>query len=423
MPADNIEGFRADTLELLRQLNSPVYRWPGGNFVSGYDWRDGVGNRDRRPPRTNPAWTGIEPNDVGMHEFIRLCVLIDTEPFIAVNTGLGTVEECAEQIEYSNGSIHTPMGAWRAANGHPESFNVKWWAVGNEMYGDWQLGVMPLEDYIQKHNETAEAMWAIDPNAMLIAVGEVGEWSEGMMKYTADHMDLISEHMYRRGQEDLVVHVKQMVEGIKSIADAHRRYRDEFESLAGKDIRIAFDEWNYWYGRYVYGELGVQYYLQDALGVGASFNEMYRNSDLYFMANYAQTVNVIGAIKTNRTHAQWETTGLALKMYRKHYGEIPIEVDFPEPLDVAAAWTSCRDAITLSVVNPTMDEYELDLDIVGARLQRSGCAWIITGEDRMDHNVPGEDLRVSIQEETVRLSDGRLSIKPLSTGIYRFTAR
>ncbi len=162
MPADNIDGMRADTLELLKQLNAPVYRWPGGNFVSGYDWKDGVGDRDRRPPRKNPAWTGVEHNDFGLHEFMTFCQILGTEPYIALNSGLGTTAKAVEELQYANGAADTPMGAWRAKNGHAEPYHVKWWGIGNEMYGDWQLGHMPLEKYVLKHNEFAEALRAED---------------------------------------------------------------------------------------------------------------------------------------------------------------------------------------------------------------------------------------------------------------------
>ena len=158
MPADNVHGMRADTLKLLQELNSPVYRWPGGNFVSGYDWQDGIGDRDRRPPRKNPAWTGVEHNDFGFDEFMTFCRLLDTEPYIAVNSGLGQVDSAREELQYANGSAETPMGALRAKNGHAEPYRVQWWSIGNEMYGGWQLGHMPLENYVQKHNEFAKAM-------------------------------------------------------------------------------------------------------------------------------------------------------------------------------------------------------------------------------------------------------------------------
>ncbi len=420
MPADNVEGFRPDTLKLMKELDSPVYRWPGGNFVSDYNWKDGVGERDLRPPRKNPAWTGIEPNDVGIHEFIRLCELLDSEPFIAVNTGLGSVELAAGQVEYCNGSTETAMGAWRANNGHPNPFHVKWWAIGNEMYGDWQLGHMPLKDYVKKHNRVVEAIRKVDPNAKMIAVGSVGEWSRTMMQVCAGHMDLISEHLYWKNKEDLVEHVRQPVEGIRRVAEAHRQYRKELDSLQGKDIQIALDEWNYWYGRYIYGELGVQYHLQDALGIAAGLHEMFRNSDMYFMANYAQTVNVIGAIKTSKTDAVMETTGLILKMYRKHYGQIPIEIEgVPEPCDAVAAWTQDRKAITVAVVNPTETARTFNLNVDGADLFNQGDMWFITGNDRMVHNEPNEPMNVEIQHQKVSEINQGVSISPLSVSLIK----
>jgi alpha-N-arabinofuranosidase len=120
MPDDNVEGLRADTLALLKELRAPIYRWPGGNFVSGYDWRDGIGDRDRRPPRTNPAWTGVEHNDFGMHEFIRFCQLVGTEPWITVNTGFGDAYSAAAQLEYCN-ARPTPSGARAARRTGPRS--------------------------------------------------------------------------------------------------------------------------------------------------------------------------------------------------------------------------------------------------------------------------------------------------------------
>jgi len=326
MPADNLQGWRPDVVNLLRELNAPVYRWPGGNFVSGYDWRDGIGPRDKRPPRKNPAWKGIEHNDVGIHEYMDLMKMIDAEPFIAVNTGLGSVDEIAKEVEYCNGSGESVMGKLRAQNGHPEPYNVQFWAVGNEMYGSWQLGYMPLEEYIKKHNRAAEAMRNADPSIKLVAVGSVGEWSQSMLTHCSDHMNYISEHIYCQEKPEVYEHTRQLANEIKFKADTHRKYRAEIKQIQDKDIQIAMDEWNYWYGDYVYGELGVRYHHKDALGVAKGLHEYFRNSDLYFMANYAQTVNVIGCLKTNRTASAFETTGLALKLYRNHFGTIPVDL-------------------------------------------------------------------------------------------------
>ena len=422
MPADNIRGWRADTLALLRELNAPVYRWPGGNFVSGYNWKDGIGDPDRRPPRKNPAWKGIEHNDVGMHEFIELCRLINAEPFIAVNTGLGTVELAAEQIEYANGDASTPMGRLRAQNGHPAPFGVKFWAIGNEMYGSWQLGHMPLADYVKKHNQVVDAMRAVDPKMVAVAVGAVGEWSRQMLTSCADRMSLISEHLYWQQKDDLVEHVRQIPAQIRKVAEAHRAYRRELASLAGKDIRIAMDEWNYWYGPNEFGELGVRYFLQDALGIAAGLHEFFRSSDLYYMANYAQTVNVIGAIKTTKTAAEFETTGLVLKLYRGHFAVLPVEVAAaPEPLDISAAWSEDKSVITVGIVNPTPHRHELDLKLRGAAWTgAAGRHWLITGSHRWAHNTPGKPRVVDIVERAVW--PPRVEVPPLSVNLVAFAA-
>lgn len=423
MPADNIRGWRQDTVALVKELNAPVYRWPGGNFVSGYDWKEGIGDADRRPPRKNPAWKGVEHNDVGIHEFMDLCREIGAEPFIAVNTGLGGAKAAAEEVEYVNGAPDTPMGKLRAQNGHPRPFAVKWWAIGNEMYGDWQLGHMPLSEYVKKHNRVVDAMRAVDPKIRPIAVGHLGDWSREMLTRCTDHMSLLSEHLYWQDKDDVVAHVAQIPAAIRRVAGAHRAYRKELPSLRGKDIRIALDEWNYWYGANEYGELGVRYFLQDALGVAAGLHELFRQSDLFFMANYAQTVNVIGAIKTTKTEAELETTGLVLKLYRERFGTIPVEVSGDlGPLDVAAAWTEDRTALTVAIVNPTSETRSFALEVSGAKHQGQARKWEITGTDRWAHNRPGQPRDVDIDATTLEVPSGRIEAAPLSVTLYSLPA-
>ena len=424
MPADNVKGFRADTLALLKELRSPVYRWPGGNFVSGYNWKDGVGDPDRRPTRENPAWGGLEYNDVGIHEFMELCRLLKAEPYIAVNTGLGDAQSAAEEVEYANGSLDTPMGKWRAQNGHPEPFRVEWWCVGNEMFGGWQLGYMPLEDYVKKHDQVAKLMWSKDPSIKLVAVGAVGDWDETMLAQCADNMNLISEHFYEGSEAGLISHVRRIPNTIRRIAGAHRRYRNTIAALQGKDIRIAMDEWNYWYGPTPYGQIGTRYFMRDALGIAEGLHEYSRQSDIVFMANYAQTVNVIGCIKTTKTAAAFETTGLVLKMYRDHYGTIPVAVaGAPEPLDVAAAWTADRKALTVGVVNPTREKQVLDLKVVGARLSGRGKLWLIANPDEMAYNEPGKPPNVRIEQKRVSGVNDQIEVPPVSVSLYALASR
>ncbi len=414
MPADNVQGMRRDTLAVLKELDSPVYRWPGGNFVSGYDWRDGIGDRDRRPPRKNPAWTGVEHNDFGLDEFMTFCKLLGTEPYIAVNSGLGDVKSAVEELQYANGPADSPQGKLRAKNGHPGPYAVKWWSIGNEMYGNWQLGHMPLEKYIQKHNLFAEAMRKEDPSIKIIAVGDAGKWSEGMMQHCAGHMDLISEHFYCGEQPGLAAHVRQITGAIQRKADAHRDYRKRFDSLKGKDIRIAMDEWNYWYGGHVFGELGTRYFLKDALGIAAGIHEYARQSDMVFMANYAQTVNVIGCIKTSKTDAAFETTGLVLALYRKHFGVTPVAVESAAPIDAMAAWTADRKALTLGIVNPTMHALEVPLKVAGAELTGAGRRFQMAGDDPLAFNDPGKPPKVSVAESKFEGLADKVAVPPCS---------
>jgi alpha-N-arabinofuranosidase len=424
MPSNNIDGWRRDVVALLKELGSPIYRWPGGNFVSGYNWRDGIGDRDTRPPRQNPAWTGIESNDVGIHEFMDLMAIIVAEPYVSLNTGLGTVKDAVDEVEYCVGSADTPMGKLRAANGHPEPFPVTWWAVGNEMFGQWQLGYMPLAAYVKKHNEVADAIRHVDPAARLVAVGSVGAWDEGILAGCADHMDLISEHIYRKELADVDAHSRQLADDIDRIALAHRNYRSTIPALKGTNIRVAMDEWNYWYGPYVYGELGVQYHLKDALGIARGLHAFFNNSDIYFMANYAQTVNVIGAIKTSRTDAVFDTTGLVLKLYRHCFGSVPVAVTGTTgKLDVAAALTENGKALTVGVVNPKQDADRLLFDIRPAVPAGNGTMWILTGVDPMSANVPGKPPNVTVTESSFSMDAAGLPVPACSVAIFRFELR
>ena len=424
MPADNIEGMRADTLELLRELNAPMYRWPGGNFVSGYDWRDGIGDRDRRPPRRNPAWTGAEHNDFGFNEFIRFCRLVKAEPLVTVNTGFGDAYSAAAQLEYANGSTDTLMGAARAKNGMPKPFGVRYWAIGNEMYGGWQLGHMKLEHYVRKHNWVVDKMREVDPDIVPIASGNAGEWSEGLLRNCTDHIDLIAEHFYCHEKSNLVEHISQIAENIKRKVEFHKQLREKLDVLEGKDIRIAMTEWNYWYGRHEFGELGTRYFHKDGLGIAKGLHEYFRHSDIIFLANYAQTVNVIGCLKTSKTDAAFETTGLVLKLYRNEFGTVPVAITGDvQPLDVAAAWTNEHDALTIGIVNPTKQQHELAMDLKGAQLTGAGKLLLIAHSDPMAYNEPGEEPKVAIKEEPVTGISDKLNVPPLSISLYKLRTK
>jgi len=187
---------------------------------------------------------------------------------------------------------------------------------------------------------------------------------------------------------------------------------------------VSLDEWNYWYGPHVFGELGTRYFLRDALGIAAGINEYSRQTDVIAMANYAQTVNVIGAIKTSKTAAVLDSTGEALVMYRRHFGTIPVTMTgAPEPLDVAAAWTADRTALTISVVNPTFETQRLAFRVEGARLASEGTAWVLTAGDDMAYNEPGKTPAVRFTERRVTGLQETLELAPASATIFRIAVR
>jgi len=436
MPADNVRGMRADTLALLKQLDATMYRWPGGNFVSGYDWRDGIGDRDRRPPRKNPAWTGVEHNDFGLDEFLDFCREVKTEPMIAVNTGFGDAYSAAQQVEYCNGSGDTLGGSWRVKNGHAEPYGVRYWCVGNEMWGPWQLGFMQLKHYTLKHNQVAEAMWQVDRSLQLLGSGALGTinrqhdpnekrtWSEGMLRECAEHLNLIAEHFYRsKNRDSVLAHVNQLADSVREKAEGHRRLQSELGLLDKGPVPVAMTEWNYWYQPYVYGELGCSYDLADALGVAVGLHEYFRHSDIIQMAHYAQTVNVIGCIKTTKTAAFLDATALPLLLYRRHFGSIPVAVDGDHGLaglNVSAAWTNDRKALTIGIVNPNPEAKAFELEVAGAELAAEGKSWVIAGDDPALRNEAGNE-RLKIAEQTFR-RDGRIQVPPLSVTVVRLQA-
>jgi alpha-N-arabinofuranosidase len=233
-------------------------------------------------------------------------------------------------------------------------------------------------------------------------------------------MNFISEHIYCKEKTNVVAHAKQLADEIRRVANAHRKYREEIPGLAAKNIRIALDEWNYWHGSYFYGELGVRYYLKDGLGVAEGLHELYRNSDLIYIANYAQTVNVLGCLKVTTTAAAFESTGLVLDLYRNHFGTIPIAVSgVSENLDVSAAWTDDKMAITVAIVNPNADEKQVTLDVGGVSVKKTATRRVITNPDPESYNEPGKAPNMTIEKTKVRLEKSGVLVPPYSVSLYR----
>ena len=309
-PLSDADGYRKDVMEATRELGVTLLRWPGGNFVSGYHWKDGIGPREARPVRPEGAWGSLESNRFGTDEFLRYCERVGVEPYVSINAGLGTVDEAREWVEYCNESRDTFWAAQRRKNGREKPWGVKYWGLGNEIDGPWQLGHKNAEDYVKFAAEAAKAMRRVDGSIKLIASGSsnfgptadwIG-WNRAILERLRSDIDYISLHTYignpqnhfenfLAASED-IDHRIEVVDGLIKTAQSGQRNP--------RPIHIAYDEWNVWYrarggGEFATGATGLEekYNFEDALAMGMFLNSFIRHANVVKMANLAQLVNVI----------------------------------------------------------------------------------------------------------------------------------
>jgi alpha-N-arabinofuranosidase len=379
MPADNIDGFRPDTTSLLRQIKMGFWRY-GGNYTSGLIWYHIVGDIDRRPPDFDNAWGAMQTNDLGLDEFMTLCKLINVEPYISVNAGFGDSHSAAEEVEYMNGSVNTYMGAKRAKNGHPAPYHVKFWNIGNEPWGAWQLGRTDTKYFMMKHNEFAKAMRQADPSITLIAsglmlqndnvppesrakyIGNLGplygtdsDWDGSFLKSCMGNFDIIAEHWYAGGghhwdiekaktlaadkpNDDANVKIDQTLlqsarfpaDIVRLKAEEWQGYQQRFPQMIEKKIPLSIDEYAYFNFGGGGGPFGGEN-LKQALAYAMILNEMQRYTE--FLTMGAQTTGV-ALIDFNRTASTMNGLGLVYKMYGDHFvGAIPVALtgNSPQP--------------------------------------------------------------------------------------------
>jgi alpha-N-arabinofuranosidase len=294
------------------------------------------------------------------------------------------------------------------------------------MYGKWQMGHMALDQYTIKHNRTVDHMRRVDPAIKIIGVGRSGLWSEVMLAECGERLDLLSEHIYARIRPQYTLREKLYLLSHR-ITGKIARYRQIVASspiARERDIDLSLDEWNYWYGPQLFGEIGTRFYYQDALGVAICLHEFFRNSDMVAMAHYAQTVNVLGCIKTSKTAAEFATTALPLHLYRAEYGTIPVEVNgAPESIDVAAALAEDGTAVTVAVVNATLETARLRFDFSGGEVSKSSAKWAIDSDDLMAYNTPGKPRNVDIVKSNVPEPTDSLTLAPTSIALWRFPVK
>lgn len=300
-PLSDERSFRTDVMAAVESLHMPILRWPGGNFVSGYHWVDGIGSKDERPRRIELAWRQEESNRFGTDEFIEYCRAIGAEPYICVNMGTGTIDEAQNWVEYCNGTGNTFWANRRRENGHDEPYNVKYWGLGNEMYGSWQIGATEdPHDYVKRAKEFAKVMLWIDPTIELVSCGLSGwqDWDNIVIAGLAKYIRYHSIHIYT-GSDDFSENVLEphMAEyAIEACAAQIQRIR--VQDNVEHDIKIAYDEWNVWFREHT-TILEERYALSDALAVAVYLNAFVRQADTLAIANLAQMVNVIAPIFTS----------------------------------------------------------------------------------------------------------------------------
>lgn len=327
---------RMDTLTLVRALRLPVIRYPGGNFASGYHWEDGIGALEQRPVRHDEAWHADESNRVGTDEFLRLCVELDTDPFLVVNDGSGTPDEAARWVHYCNDPPETEQGRRRAANGRMQPYGVRLWGIGNEVWGQWQIGHTQAAEYGQRLRRFAEAMRAADPSIRLVAVGDAPltdapddlarRWNELVLRCAGDLIDYLSFHIYQPNQEgwqESYDHEKLHLTVCAAPLDVEAvvgRMAQQIAQLAPqRSIHVALDEWNLWLAPPEGAETmhRVIYTLRDALYTAGMLNVFQRCCDTLTLANLAQLVNVLPVIVTDATRAYATPIYYPFLMYRE----------------------------------------------------------------------------------------------------------
>ena len=374
-PLADALGMRQDVVAALKRLRMPLVRYPGGNFVSGYRWMDGIGPKDERPARSELAWHDVESNRFGTDEFVQFCRQIGSEPYLAVNCGDGTLREARDWVEYCNGTADTHLVRLRQKNGFDEPHNVKYWGIGNEVDGPWQMGMKTPEEYARAYTEFAKVMRWVDGSIKLVASWTSGwfeDWVERgqlLLEQASDLIDYMAVHWYV-GNGDGDFHKYMALSGLfeerltaaEGLLAAMRACRH-----LGKPIYLAVDEWNVWYRSSGPGGLEEVYNLEDALVVALQMNAFIRHAQSVKMANLAQVVNVIAPILTRPDGLLLQSIFYPFELYSQNAGDESLDVYWDgdtfqggeqagmRVLDVAATLDESARTLGLFVVNRSLE--------------------------------------------------------------------
>lgn len=362
-PSDHIEGWEPEVVEYMRAARLPMLRFPGGNFASGYHWEDGIGPLDDRPTLANPAWPEVEFNHVGTDEWLRLCELVGCEPLICINAGNGTPDEARRWVAYCNDPPDTPLGRLRAANGHPEPYNVSYWEVGNELYGSWQIGHTTAEGYALRYREFAEAMRSADPRILLIANGDAAEWNRTLVERLGTEIRSLSVHSlpgsHIPADADPEAVFREFMAHAEGYSDALRSLANPMAD-AGLTPRLAVTELQIFTNKPSVPNNGT---LTEALWVAGILHACVR-SGIVELLTHSAMLNHGGGLRKEHgivyTNPVWWTTHL----YGSQGGTIPTEVRVESTtFNSEGRWLGRRENIpyldALALLNEEGDEWNL----------------------------------------------------------------
>jgi len=426
-------GFRKDVLDEIKKMGVPIIRYPGGNFVSGYNWLDGVGPKKDRPVVLDKAWSSLNSNQFGTNEFMQWCKLVGTEPLMGLNLGTGTPEQAAALVEYCNIDKGTEWSDLRRKHGFVEPYRVQNWCLGNEMDGPWQIGHMTATEYGLKAQDAARQMRYVDPSVQLIACGSSGpfmptylEWDREVLEQCYEYVDGLSLHRYLGNNDETggdsakfvamnLTMDKQIAETL-AVCDLVRGHK-----RSPKKLWLSFDEWNVWYrarsGDAVNGHrqtaphlLEEIYNLEDALLVGGMLNTLMRNADRVKIACLAQLINVIAPIMTDANGMFRQTIYYPYAWALQHaHGEAlnvmvqsptyePAHMDPVPYLDVAATLDKKSGETSLFILNRDLAKArEVEIvweDSAPSRIVNSS---VLTGDDLKAVNSFESPLKVQPQ--------------------------
>ncbi len=458
-PEADERGFRRDVISLVRELDMPVMRYPGGNFVSGYNWEDGVGPRESRPTRLDLAWKTTETNEFGTNEFMEWCREVGTDPVLAVNLGTRGPDEARNLVEYCNFPGGTAWSDLRKKHGYADPHKVKTWCLGNEMDGPWQICHKTATEYGRIAAETAKVMKWVDPSIELIACGSshrgmptFGKWELEVLEHTFDHVDYLSLHTYYGNPEGDTPSflaqpdsMSEFIEETVSLCDSVAAIRK-----SRKKIHLSFDEWNVWFHSNQDREkkkiddwavapplLEDIYSMEDALVVGGMLITLLNHADRVKIGCIAQVVNVIGPIMTAKGGPAWRQTIFYPFMHASRFGRgrvLRSVVDSPRydckarpgtPVLTTAAVADDNGAVTLFAVNRSLDqELELNADLRSFAPLTCKEHIVLRHDDLNAVNSEKAPQTVVPQKGTGMKNDGNrfsASLKPASWNVLRLT--